>query len=186
MHVAFSVFEQVPVDVSVTHGNASERQEFKQFVQPGGFSVADRGCANNALFREFDERDVRFVIRVQENTAFDVQEERPLSEADREAGVARDVLVRRLGTEKHNPLLKRPLRIVQVQGSEPGQAGILATNARELPADLVATAYRCRRRIELFFRWIKCVPGCKHLMSQSQSGVALPVYCAILAALLIG
>ena len=186
MHVAFAVFEQVPVAVSLTHGNASERDELKQLVQPGGFYVADRGYANNAMFREFDEQDVRFVIRVQENTTFDVCQERPLSAADREAGVVRDVLVRRLGTEKHNPLLKQPLRIVEVEGREPGQRWILATNARELSAELVASAYRYRWQIELFFRWIKCVLGCKHLLSQSQRGVTLQVYLAVIAALLIG
>ncbi len=63
---------------------------------------------------------------------------------------------------------------------------MLATNALDLPAELVVLAYQYRWQIELFFRWLKCVLGCRHLLSQSQEGVQLQVYAAIIAALLIG
>jgi hypothetical protein len=186
LHVAFGVFEQVPLQVSVTHGNGPERDELRRFVKPGGFYVADRGYANNSMFREFDSIGVRFLVRVQENTTFEVLEDRSVSDVDRQAGVVRDVLVRRLGTEKHNPLLEQPLRIVEVHGREPGEMWILATNARELAAELVATAYRYRWQVELFFRWLKCVLGCRHLVSESRQGVTLQLYAAIIATLVIG
>lgn len=185
MHVAFGVFEQAPLEVAVTHGNGAEREQLRNMVQPGGFYVADRGYANNAMFREFDAQNVRFLIRVQENTTFEVQAEQPLSDADSQAGVVRDVLVRRLGTEKHNRLLEEPLRIVEIRGTEPDQVWILATNARDLPAELIAVAYRYRWQIELFFRWLKCVLGCRHLLSHCESGVTLQVYAAVIASLLI-
>lgn len=186
MHVAFAVFPSVPVGVTVTAGVASEREELRKLVRPGGFYVADRGYADYSLFRDFDTQGVRFLIRLQENAVFEVQEERPLSVADVAAGVVRDVTLRRLGTEKHNALLKRPLRLVQIQGSQPDQLWILATNDLDLTAELIAIAYHYRWQIELFFRWLKCVLGCRHLLCESQSGVTLQVYCAIIAALLIG
>lgn len=186
LHVAFAVFPSVPVQATLTHGSSSERAELRKMVRPGGFYVADRGYADNSLFREFDAAGVQFLIRVQENAVHEIQQERPLTDADRAAGVVRDVTVKRLGTEKHNPLLKRPLRIVEVRGQEADHVWVLATNALELPAELVATAYRYRWQIELFFRWLKCVLGCRHLLSQSPTGVTLQVYAAIIAALLIG
>ena len=185
VHVAFSVFPGVPEQVSVTSANASERQELRQFVKPGGFYVADRGYANNEMFREFDAQDVRFLIRVQQNTTYEILQENVLTDADVAAGVVSDVCVRRLGTDKHNPLLEKPLRIVKVQGSEPDQIWILATNARELPAELIKVAYQYRWQVELFFRWMKCILGCRHLLSQSESGVTLQVYAAIIASMLI-
>jgi hypothetical protein len=185
MHVAFAVFAGAPVGATVTAGNGSERDELRKLVQPGGFYVADRGYADYSLFREFDAQGVRFVIRLQENAVYEVQEERTLTAADREAGVVRDVTLRRLGTEKHNALLERPLRIVVVQGAEADQFWVLATNALDLAAELIVLAYRYRWQIELFFRWLKCVLGCRHLLSDNASGVTLQVYCAILASLLI-
>jgi len=186
MHVAFAVFPGVPVQATLTEGNGPERDEFRRMVRPGGFYVADRGYADYSMFRELDREGVRFLIRLQENSVFEVAQENPLSEADTAAGVVRDVTLRRLGTEKHNSLLERPLRIVQVYGTEPDQLWVLATNALDLPAELIVVAYRYRWQIELFFRWLKCVLGCRHLLSQSPSGITLQVYCAIIAALLIG
>jgi Transposase DDE domain len=43
MHVAFAALRQVPVGVTVTAGNGSERAQARQLVQPGGFYVFDRG-----------------------------------------------------------------------------------------------------------------------------------------------
>lgn len=100
--------------------------------------------------------------------------------------MVRDVTVKRLGTAKHHPLLERPLRIVEVHGREPGQVWVLATNAHDLSAELVKTACHRRWQIELFFRWLKCVPGGKHLVSECRQGVTRQVDFAIIAALLTG
>lgn len=186
VHVAFAVFPGVPVRAAVTAGNGSERDQWRAFVEPGGFYVADRGDASNALFRDLDAAGVRFVVRAQEKATYEAVEEAPLTAADRVAGVVRDVRARRLGTEKHNPLLDRPLRVVQVRGDDPGDVWVLATNARDLSAELVALAYRYRWQVELFFRWLKWVLGCRHLLSHCEAGVTLQVYAAVIAALLLG
>jgi hypothetical protein len=186
MHVAFAVFPQVPVSVTVTTGNGAERPQWRQLAEPGGFYVADRGYADYDLFRELDERGCRFVVRLQENAVYEVERENPLSAADRAAGVVLDVTLKRLGTEKHNSLLKQPLRVVRVQGPRPDDQWVLATNAHALSAELVAIAYHHRWQIELFFRWLKCVLGCRHLLAENQAGVNIQVYLAMIASLLIG
>ena len=82
-----------------------------------------------------------------------------------------------------------PVRVVIVQPEAgEGRSGspvILITNDLELPAHLVALAYRCRWTVELFFRWFKCILGCKHLLSTSQNGVTIQAYMALIASLLI-
>lgn len=39
----------------------------------------------------------------------------------------------------------------------------------------MAVAYRYRWAVELFFRWVKCVLGCRHLLSQGLNGVRIQV-----------
>jgi hypothetical protein len=39
--------------------------------------------------------------------------------------------------------------------------------------------------VELFFRWFKCILGCRHLLSHSENGVQLQVYMALIASLLM-
>jgi len=58
-------------------------------------------------------------------------------------------------------------------------------SAQELSAELIALIYRYRWRIELFFKWLKCILGCRHWLAQSPRGVAVQVYCVLIAALLL-
>jgi hypothetical protein len=189
-HVAFEVLRGIPVDATITAGSGAERPQWRAMVRPGGFYVVDRGYADYSLFRELDAVPCRLVCRLQENAVFEVLEERPLAAGAVRAGVVRDVVIRRLGTEKHNPLLDRPMRLVIVErpGRRPGdpaQRWVLATNELGLAAELIALIYKYRWHVELFFRWLKCILGCRHLLSWSEDGVAMQVYAALIATLLI-
>jgi len=190
MHVAFAVLRQVAVDVTVTAGNAPERTELRRLVEPGGFYVFDRGYADYGLFQELHDLPCSFVGRVQNHAVYAVQEERPVSAAAQAAGVGRDCTLRRLGTPHHTRLLPQPFRVVRVATGKTAPDGtpevlVLVTNRLDLEAELIALAYRYRWSVELFFRWMKCVLGCRHLLSQGANGVTIQVYIAIIASLLI-
>jgi IS4 transposase len=104
--------------------------------------------------------------------------------------VTEDGVLRRLGTTHHRPCAAQPLRVVRVATDKTHPDGtpvemVLVTNRVDLAADLIALAYRYRWTVELFFRWLKCILGCRHLLSQSENGVHLQVYMALIASLLI-
>ena len=190
LHVAFSVFKTNPIAASITVGTGSERAELRRFVQPGGFYVFDRGYTNYDLFQELHDQPCSFVGRVQNNVAYELSRERPLTDTGRAAGVVRDVELSRLGTPHHTRLLPQPFRLVWVSTGKRLANGtdemlILVTNRLDLEAELVAMAYHYRWTVELFFRWLKCVLGCRHLLSQSANGVTFQVYSAIIASLLL-
>jgi len=62
---------------------------------------------------------------------------------------------------------------------------LLVTDRMDLSAETIALIYRYRWQIELFFRWFKCILGCSHLLSLSENGVSIQVYCALIASMLI-
>ena len=62
---------------------------------------------------------------------------------------------------------------------------LLVTDRPDLPAELVVLLYRYRWHVELFFKWLKCVMGCRHLVAESEEGVRIQVYAALIAGLLI-
>ena len=62
---------------------------------------------------------------------------------------------------------------------------VLCTNRLDLPAEMVGLAYKHRWAVELFFRWLKSILGCRHLLANSRAGVTIQVYLAIIASLLI-
>ncbi len=188
LHLHFEVLKGVPVDAILTPAACSEPDQLRAMLQPGRLYVTDRGYADYQLFRDILDAGSSFVVRVKDNAAFAMAEERPLPQSAREAGVRRDVVLARLGTDHHKDCLGQPVRLVIVQRTKPDgnvEDLWLVTDRLDLPAELVALAYRYRWTIELFFRWFKCILGCRHLLATDANGVAIQVYVALIASLLI-
>jgi hypothetical protein len=188
LHLHFDVIKGVPSQAAVTAAACSETAQLEAMLQADRLYVVDRGYADYELFAKILVAGSSLVARVKDNTAYVVQEERPLDEAARRAGVTRDVILSRLGTSHHKDYLRRPMRLVIVvtTGRDGNATELwLLTDLLDLPADLVALAYRYRWTVELFFRWLKCVLGARHLVAENRNGVTLQLYAALIVSLLI-
>lgn len=188
LHLHFDVLTAVPCDATVTAAACSEPGALEAALQSGRLYVLDRGYADYELFAKIVGAGSSLVARVKDNIAYVVQEERPVSDAARAAGVVRDVVIARLGTAHHKDHLRRPMRlvIVRITDREDRVTELwLITDRLDLEADLVALAYRYRWTVELFFRWLKCVLGARHLIAENPNGVTLPMYAALIVSLLI-
>ena len=189
LHLHFDVFCGTPRDASVTPACGSETDQLRVMLRPGRLYVIDRGYLDHELYREIIEAGSSFIGRIKDNGSYTTESERPLSTADRAAGVVSDELLKRLGTPHHKDELKgHRLRLVKVQRTNDEGAletWWLLTNRLDLPAELVALGYHYRWTVELFFRWLKCVLGCKQLLTTSENGVALQIYTALIASLLV-
>lgn len=182
-HVKFNVLEQKPVAVTLTPAKRCERAVLRAQWQPGEFYVGDRYYGEDyGLFAELVQAGCSFVLRLRQEAVFEVREEFALSAEDRAAGVSFDGLVV-LGRRKEDQT--GLIRLVRVP-TEEGELLLVCDKPRaELGAELIALIYRYRWRIELFFKWLKCILGCRHWLAESPRGVALQVYSALIAALLL-
>jgi IS4 transposase len=189
LHLHFDVFCGVPIDATITPAACSEPAQLRAMLQPGRLYVHDRGYLDHELYRDILEAGSSFIGRIKDNGQYTVAEVRPLSDEARAAGVVSDELVQRLGTSHHKNFLKdHVVRLVKVQRTNDAgelEAWWLLTDKLGLPPELVALGYRYRWTVELFFRWLKCVLGCKQLLTTSANGVALQIYTALIASLLI-
>jgi hypothetical protein len=188
LHLHFDVFKGVPCKATLTPAASSEPDQLRAMLEPDRIYVMDRGYAAYQLFRDILAADSSFIGRVKDNTAFTVAEERPLTAAARAAGVVRDVVVDKLGTDHHKDYLQQRVRLIVVQITKADGTRDelwLVTDRLDLAAELIALAYRYRWTVELFFRWFKCILGCRHLLSTSKNGVEIQVYLALIASLLI-
>jgi hypothetical protein len=189
MHLHFEVLRAIPIKVSVTTGNASETEQLRRMLEAGRLYAIDRGYAEYQLFQDIIDAKSSFIGRIRDNAVWQVIEERPLSAADRAAGVRRDLLVW-LGGDDSGAVFKQPLRVVEVATGKTDKNGqpevlLLATDRLDLSAELVALGYRFRWPVELFFRWFKCVLGRRHLLCESAKGVQIQIYVGIIASLLL-
>jgi hypothetical protein len=182
-HVKFNLLEEKPVGVTLTKAKRCERAVLREQWKLDEFYVGDRYYGEDyQLFAELSQAGCSFVLRLRQEAVFEVAEELALSAEDQAAGVSFDGLVR-LGSKNHR--LEGLIRLVRVPTDHGELLLVTDKSPQELSAELIALLYRYRWRIELFFKWLKCILGCRHWLAQSPRGVAMQVYCALIAALLL-
>jgi len=182
-HVQFEVVKGVGVDMELTPGNSSEREVLADRIEAGRCYIVDRGYVSFSLFQKIIDIESSFVCRLGKNIVVEVIEEREIPEVSRKAGVVSDQVVR-LGGPDSKRSLKHHVRVVTIARDD-GKSMRLATSLMDIDADLVGEIYGSRWTVELFFRWLKCILGCTHLISEQPNGVALQVYAALIASVLI-
>jgi hypothetical protein len=182
-HLKFNLLEEKPLGVTITRAKRCERAVLREHWQGGEFYVGDRYYGEDyRLFAELQQAGCSFVLCLRQEAVFEVLEEFARSAEDRAAGVSFDGLVR-LGCKKKYQV--PPIRLVRVPTGHGELLLVTDKSQQELSAELIALIYRYRWRIELFFKWLKCILGCRHWLAQSPQGVAVQVYCALIAALLL-
>jgi hypothetical protein len=185
--------------VAVTPATVGERSVLRPTLEPGRLYVLDRGYAEYDLMGAILERGSSFLVRLPDNATRQLIHERPLTDEARRAGVLSDRLVS-AGSPRRRGSLDQPLRVIEVAakphkqhwryvssrgGPHQGDRIVLATDRLDLDADLVALIYRQRWAVEVFFRMLKHLLGCRHLLSHHPNGITIQCYTAIIACLLI-
>lgn len=183
LHLSLDLGQNAPARASITPGKVCERAAWRTQWRRGDAFVGDRYYGEDyQLFGDLDAAGIAFVLRLCNEAVIQVEEELPLSAADRAAKVIRSAWVR-LGCQARYRSIR--LRVVWVQTDK--EVLLLVTNLSpaELTAGEVSLLYKQRWQIELFFRWVKCILGCRHWLAESPQGVAIQWYLALIAALLL-
>lgn len=188
LHLHFSVFDGVPRRALVTPGKCSEPDALRKTLEPGRLYVTDRGYQDYGLFRAILDAGSCFISRVKDNIAYRLLQDLEISDEAKKAGVVRDMLVSRIGSDHHKDEVKQTLRIVVVSITNSQGEPIelwLTTNLLDLPAETIALGYQYRWTIELFFRWFKQILGARHLISTKENGITMQLYVGLIASLLV-
>ena len=184
LHLSLHLVDDKPAAAQITVGKACERKVWEQHLEAGAAYVGDRYFAENyRLLDRLNQRACPYVLRLRDEAVIQVEEELPLSDADRAAGVQRQAWAR-LGARK---AWRSPrVRVIWIRTSL-GEELRLVTNVppESLSAAEVGMLYRRRWQIECFFRWVKCLLGCRHWLAESQPGVTIQLYLALIAAVLL-
>lgn len=203
LHTHFEVARGLPVRIDVTGANNAgandERAVLRRTLQPERCYLIDRGYAQFALFNAIVASGSSYVGRVRDNSVYDVIEQRSLSPEAQQANITEDLVVH-LGDSSNEERPEHPVRLLLIRTTPhhkrgrtgggtagPGSDGWLriASNLLDVPAEIIAFLYQQRWLIEIFFRFLKHILGCRHLLSTDPVGVEIQAYCAIIACLLI-
>jgi hypothetical protein len=210
LHLQFDVDRHVPSASVVTApkntGRGDEKHVLRATLAPGHTYVMDRWFAQFSLFNDIHAIGSNYVCRLRDNSVYQVLEERPLTDADRAAGVISDQIVLlgqdrkpgerpdhavRLVCVRCTPHLKRAnvksKTLTHGGTAGPPSDGVLriATDLLEPPAEVIAFLYSYRWTIEVFIRFFKQTLGNRHLLSTKVEGIRLQIAAGIIACMLM-
>jgi hypothetical protein len=207
LHLQLDVDHHVPAEWEITApkntGKSDEKSVLRRKLSAGHSYVMDRWYAQFTLWNDIKAAGSSYVCRVRDNSAYEVVEDRPLDQAAMDAGVISDQLVRMGLGKKPAERADHPTRLIclactphQKRGkgkrrgvgqTGPSSDGVLriVTDLLEVPAQVIAFLYQYRWTIEVFFRFLKQILGCRHLLSTRMEGIQIQIYAAIICCLML-
>jgi hypothetical protein len=197
VHCQYEILRGVPVSMEVTDANTSEKAVLASILQPNRIYVLDRGYAKYGLLEQITNIKSSFICRIRDNAIYQTIEDKTLTDKAIKEGVVFDKTVD-LGGETAETKLKN-IRIVAVKcnptgprsrtggrgGPKQGQIIYIATDRFDIEPETIATIYKHRWTIEIYFRFFKHILGCRHLISHNKNGIEIQMYMAIIACMLI-
>lgn len=182
LHTQLDLTGPIPVFMRITDGSVHDVHFLDQIAfEPGSVYVIDRGYLDFARLFRIEQAKAYFVIRAKRNTKFYVLESRPV---DKNTGLRCDQTIR-LSTRKGKIDYPKRLRRISYFDTETGKRLVFLTNHFDLPALTIATIYKSRWQIELFFKWIKQNLRIKAFFGTSENAVRTQIWIAVCVYLMV-
>jgi len=176
LHTLLDLRGPIPTMISITEGKHADVRILDELIlEPGAFYVMDRGYVDFARLHRFVLAGAFFVTRAKAGLRINRLQSRPVNQG---TGVRSDqavwlTLARSIG---HYP---DRFRRISYRDPESGKALVFLTNNFDLPALTIAQLYKCRWRVELFFKWVKQNLRIKHFFGTTENAVKTQVWIAI-------
>jgi hypothetical protein len=176
LHTLMDLRGSIPTLIFVTHGKVHEVNLLDNLlIEPGAIYLFDRGYLDFARLYKIHQAGAFFIIRAKSNFRF----RRLYSQkADKAKGVQADQIIELHGFYARKDYPDR-LRRIRYYDAEKKKRLIFLTNHFTLSAFTIAELFRCRWKIELFFKWIKQHLRIKAFYGTSENAVKTQIWIAI-------
>jgi hypothetical protein len=182
LHTLLDLRGSIPTMIAISDGKQADVSVLDELIiEPGAFYVMDRGYVDFARLYRFALAGAFFVTRAKTGLQINRLESRPVDES---TGVRSDQVVW-LKLSKSIEHYPERFRRISYRDPDSGKALVFLTNNFELPALTIAQLYKCRWRVELFFKWIKQNLRIKHFFGTTDNAVKTQVWIAICVYVLV-
>lgn len=182
MHTLLDLRGAIPAFIHISDGKMSDVKVFNLLpIEAGAFYVMDRGYLDFGRLFKMHQTGAFFVTRAKRG----MNARRVYStKTDRTLGVICDQAIRLKGfyVSKDYP---EHLRRIRYKDPESGKTFVFLTNNTTLPPLTIATLYKSRWQVELFFKWIKQHLRIKRFLGTSENAVKTQIWCAVSTYVLI-
>jgi putative transposase len=181
LHTLLKADGALPAFIHITEAKENDCKAAKKMTVPeGSYLVFDKAYHDFEQYKQYKNRNIRFITRMKTNAAFKVLKSKNVEHA----GILSDEIIEFTGyiTHKKYP---HPLRKIVFWDEEKKRQFTFLTNDMSLPAITIADIYKARWEIELFFKTIKQNLKIKRFIGCSENAVRTQVWIAMIAYLLI-
>jgi Transposase DDE domain/Domain of unknown function (DUF4372) len=182
MHTLLDLRGSIPTFIHISDGKMHDVNVLDILpIEAGAFYVMDRGYLDFARLFKMHQAGAFFVTRAKRG----MDARRVYSAAsERTTGVICDQRIALNGfyATKDYP---EHLRRIRFKDPESGKTLVFLTNNTSLPALTIATLYKNRWQVELFFKWIKQHLRIKKFLGTSENAVKTQIWCAVSTYVLI-
>lgn len=207
LHLHLDVDHHVPASWEITApkntGKSDEKNVLRRSLKAEHTYVMDRWYAQFVLWNDIKTAGSEYVCRVRDNSTYEVLEQRALTPEALAAGVISDQVVRIGLSKKSSEQADHPTRLICIRctphrkrgkgtrkgGGQTGPTSDgtlrIVTSLLHVPAHVIAFLYQYRWTIEVFFRFLKQILGCRHLLSTRIEGIQIQVYAAVICCMLL-
>ena len=180
LHTLLDLRGNIPSFIDITDGKVHDVNVLDILIsEAGSFYIMDRGYIDFKRLYELHQALAFFVIRAKSNLQYRRLYSRPV---DKSAGLRCDQTI--VLTQSFADYPER-LRLVKFYDAENDLRLTFLTNNFALEALTIAQLYKCRWKVELFFKWIKQHLRIKAFFGTSENAVKTQVWIAISVYVLI-
>jgi len=182
VHVLLDHDDYMPSFVRITEAKRHDRTVARFLNLPLGSIVAfDRAYNDYSLFGQWTDIGVYFVTRMKENTVFKVIEGRKIPQ---NRSILEDQIISLAGVkaEERCPHLLRRL-VIWDEINE--REIVLLTNHMEFGSSTIASIYKDRWAIEIFFKTLKQHLKVKTFIGTSENALRIQIWTALIALMLL-
>ncbi len=156
-------------------------------IQAGQTYVFDKGYCDYNWWWAIHQHQAFFVTRAKSNASVKVIKSNEIEDIDKQVILQDEVVqfVNHHQKKSRKNQYVEPLRRIMVARENHQDALVLFTNNLNAKAIDIATQYRSRWNIELWFKWIKQHLEVKHFLGKSENAVRIQLLCALIAYLLL-
>ena len=176
LHLLLDHDGYLPVFAHITEGSVHEVNIARGLFFPkGSIVVADRGYTDYKLFARWTCQGVFFVTRQKRNAQYKIIERRSLPE---NRNIRKDQIITFQGhlAQKKYPY---PLRRIEVWDEEKKETIVLITNHLSFGSTTIASTYKDRWQIEIFFKTIKQNLKIKTFVGTSPNALMIQIWTAL-------
>jgi len=177
LHTLLELPSSIPTFIDITAAKPHDVYILDQLIlEPGAYYVMDMGYMDFSRLFRITQSGAFFVTRLKRNIRLKRRYSLPRDRAIPEILSDQIVFAEKEGSfEKYPSVLRR----VRYRDPEDGDVYVFLTNNFTLPAPTIASLYKGRWQVELFFKWIKQHLRIKAFFGHSLNAVKTQVWIAV-------